>query len=284
MTASHDTGQSTATAPQRWIRDFLHVLNLWTGAVFRRPRPVRDPEAFVPAWHRLATSGMFLAAGVVVSMLLLDAAALRAANTVPHWVNRAFNEFTDFGRSVWFLVPLGVCYLLAVALAANRPGRFTYGVLASIAVRLGFMFVAIGLPGLLASVVKRLIGRARPSEFGPFAYEPLSWRSEFASLPSGHTTTTFAALVAVGVIFPRIRMVMWLFAVMMGVSRVIVSSHFPSDVIAGAAFGAFGAILVRDWFAARRLGFVIGSDGTVQTLPGPSWRRIKESVLASFGR
>ena len=42
---------------------------------------------------------------------------------------------------------------------------------------------------------------------------------------------------------------------MIAFSRVVVVAHYPSDVLAGALVGAVGALLVRDWFAARRLGF-----------------------------
>jgi hypothetical protein len=46
-------------------------------------------------------------------------------------------------------------------------------------------------------------------------------------------------------------------------------------VLAGAIVGAVGALLVRDWFAARRLGFAVAADGQVRRLPGPSFARIK---------
>jgi membrane-associated phospholipid phosphatase len=131
------------------------------------------------------------------------------------------------------------------------------------------------LPGLVSTVIKRWIGRVRPSGAGPFAYEPFSWRPEYASFPSGHVTTAFAALVAFGIIFPRIRPVLWVYALLIAATRVMVSAHYPSDVIAGAAFGAFGAVLVRDWFAVRGLGFFIDPDGAVHTMAGPSRRRIK---------
>ena len=36
-----------------------------------------------------------------------------------------------------------------------------------------------------------------------------------------------------------------------------------------------GVLLVRDWFATRGLAFVLGADGTVRPLPGPSFARIK---------
>ena len=53
----------------------------------------------------------------------------------------------------------------------------------------GFLFFAIGLPGLVFTVGKRLIGRARPFVEGsanPLIYRPLGWNVEYASLPSGH--------------------------------------------------------------------------------------------------
>ena len=68
---------------------------------------------------------------------------------------------------------------------------------------------------------------------------------------------------------------MWIYAVLIALSRVIVTAHHPSDVIAGAIVGSIGALLVRNWFAVRRLGFAVAPDGAVQARPGPSWRRVK---------
>src|SRR4029077_1717601 len=119
-----------------------------------------------------------------------------------------------------------------------------------------------------------------PSDLGAFAYEPFSWRSAYASFPSGHSANVFATLVAVGLIFPRARPLLWVYALVIAASRVIVGSHFFSDVVAGAAFGAFGAIVIRDWFAARRLGFHVGSDGRVRVMPGPSFRRLGKVARA----
>jgi hypothetical protein len=46
-------------------------------------------------------------------------------------------------------------------------------------------------------------------------------------------------------------------------------------VVAGALVGVIGAMVVRYWFAARRLGFAIERDGTIVALPGPSLERLK---------
>jgi len=282
MTAGDEARRDQSAISSRRLVEFLRTLDLWTGAALRSPRPLLPPQAYRTVWRREAWTAAAVVLLVAAAMLWLDAPAFRVANTLPHWTNRAFNELTDFGRSGWTLVPLGVLYLAAVALASTRAGHFTYALLAAIAVRLGFLFVAIGLPGLVVTIVKRLIGRVRPSELGPYAYMPFSWRPDYASLPSGHTTAAFATMVAFGALFPRLRPYLWVFAVLIAVSRVVVSSHFVSDTIAGAACGALGAILVRDWFAARRLGFVIHFDGDVRPLTGPSWGRLKRVAGSVF--
>src|SRR5262249_35456349 len=150
-------------------------------------------------------------------------------------------EITDFGRSGWILWPLGTLILMIAFFASPALDTMSRGLLAVVVVRLGYVFIAVGLPGLVSTVAKRWIGRVRPSADGPFAYEPFSWRPDYAGLPSGHATTAFAALVAFGLVVPRLRPVLWLYALLVAASRVAVSAHYTSDVIAGAAFGAFGA-------------------------------------------
>jgi membrane-associated phospholipid phosphatase len=244
----------------------------------RAPRPM--PTRVIPIWRRFWIPWVFAGCVVALSMALFDAPTFEFASGLPGWLIDMFDAITDFGRSGWVLVPVGGLIVLITVLASPALDRVTRAVLAAVVVRLGYIFVAVGLPGLIATIVKRLIGRVRPSTFGPFAYDPLSWRPDFASLPSGHATTAFAALVAIGALVPRARPFLWLFAVVIAVSRVVVGAHFLSDVIAGAAFGAFGAVLVRDWFAVRRLGFHVTADGSVYANPGPSWWRIKRVAAA----
>jgi len=257
------------------------VANVAAGLItpLRRPRGAWNGR-LVPAWRRYAPYLPPLAAFIVAAMLWLDTPTMRAAAGLPRGLLDLVNELSDFGRGGWPLTPLGILLIAStVALLPSLP-FMTRGALAAASIKIGYMFVAIGLTGLADTILKRIIGRVRPSDLGAFAYEPLSWRSEYASFPSGHTANVFATLVAVGVIFPRARPFLWVYAVAIGASRVIGGAHFLSDVIAGAAFGAFGAIVIRDWFAARRLGFHVGSDGRVRKMPGPSWRRIKKVARA----
>ncbi len=220
---------------------------------------------------------------VAFCMIFVDQRAYRIALALPMWLVDLFFEITDFGRSGWILVPTGGLLVLIALVASSALDHMTRGVLAMMTVRIGFVFVAVGLPGAIFAIIKRWIGRVRPSPLGPFAYEPFSWRPQYASLPSGHTLTAFAALVAIGTLFPRARPFLWAYAFLIAMSRVAVAAHYTSDVIAGAALGTLGALLVRDWFAQRRLGFVVGPDGVVRALPGPSGRRIKKVARALIG-
>jgi len=226
-------------------------------------------------------TGTLLAIAVLIAiMVVLDAWSVGHARRLPGDLIAAARRFTDLGKSGWFLWPTGIALVVLAAIDSPALSRFSRGVLAAWAVRLGFVFAAIAAPSLLATVIKRLIGRARPFVAGSdvWAYEPFNWQARYASFPSGHSTTAFAALVAIGAIFPQARALMWIYAVLIALSRVIITAHHPSDVIAGAIVGAVGAFMVRNWFAARRLGFTVGPDGSVRAMPGPSVRRIIKAV------
>ncbi len=255
------------------VENTLNNLARWCVVLVRAPR-ARNP--------RPRTSG-FVAIGftvvvVVASMFLIDTAASDWARHLPRWVTAAWEQITDFGLSGWFLVPFGLIIVLLAAAASSALPRLTQGVLAMLAARFGFLFLAIGAPGLFVTIVKRLIGRARPyvgSYDDPFAYMPFVWRPEYASMPSGHATTSAAAAVAIGALWPRARRIMWVYAVLIMLSRVVVLAHHPSDVIAGALVGVVGALLVQRWFAARRLVF---SANDLREYPGPSFKRIRIAI------
>jgi membrane-associated phospholipid phosphatase len=247
-------------------------------------RPPVVPAARLVARRQLYRVVAILAVlAVGASMVFVDERVYRLALRLPMWVVDLFYAITDFGRSGWVLVPTGALVAVIALVASPALDHMTRGVLAATATRVGFVFLAVGVPGLFVAIVKRFIGRVRPSPAGPFAYEPFHWRPDFASLPSGHTTTAFATLVAVGALFPRARPYLWGFALLIAVSRLAVTAHFTSDVLAGAAVGALGAWWVRDWFALRRLGFVVTRDGEVKALPGPSPHRIKGVARTLIG-
>ncbi len=139
--------------------------------------------------HRLAVGAVVVLIVMAGTMVLLDAWAITGARRLPHGLVAVFDALTDFGKSNWFLWPVGLALVLIALVAAPSLPHMSRLVLAAISVRLSFLFLAIGLPSLFVSIVKRLIGRARPFVGGnadPFLYLPFSWKVEYASLPSGH--------------------------------------------------------------------------------------------------
>jgi membrane-associated phospholipid phosphatase len=268
--------------PRRGIaRRFASNVSAWHRALVARGRVAqgRNVWAMFSLWRLIAMAAPAVAL-VVAVMFAFDGAVIGLQRVLPHAVVAVFAVITDFGLSVWVLVPTSTVVLLIAALASPRIGATAYLVLVSVAARFGFIFAAVALPGLTVSIVKRLIGRARPylDSGGPFEFSPFAWKAHMASLPSGHGTTVFATAVAVGALYPRLRPLLWGFAVIIAISRVAVSEHYPSDVLAGALVGIFGALLIRRWFASRRVAFSLSADGTVRALPGPSWRRLMGAV------
>jgi membrane-associated phospholipid phosphatase len=250
-------------------------------AILARPASsrVRDPWPF--ASRRLAVAAGLALAIVLLVMVLIDAAAINAVRHLPRWIVWCFAQITDFGKSGWFLWPLGILFL-ALAALPSLP-RLPQLVVTAVMVRVGFLFAAIGATGLFDTIIKRMIGRARPLVGGsldPYLFSPFKWTADYASLPSGHATTAFSVLVAFGTLWPRGRTILWIYALLIVASRVVVTAHYPSDVLAGAIVGTAGALMVRRWFALRHLGFSVGPDGAVHQLPGPSFKRIKAVARA----
>jgi membrane-associated phospholipid phosphatase len=271
---------SRNSAPRARLHAIGANLAAWL-SLLGRPRRFKASRLLPPA-RRLAGGALVGVVLVAVAMLFLDARGMSFARALPPWLVETFNEITDYGRSGWFLLPLAGAIITA-AIFAPVAGRTANLVLTSIVVRLTYLFFAIAVPGLMVTIVKGFIGRARPSDSGPFVYLPWTWRHEYASLPSGHSTTAFAAACAIAALWPRTRIPLLVFAVIIASSRVVITAHFVSDVVAAAFVGTFGAILVRNWFAARGLAFSPGPDGAVHARPGPSWRRVKAVAARLFG-
>lgn len=90
--------------------------------------------------------------------------------------------------------------------------------------------------------LKNTLKRPRPTES---IKDFRSWikASDRFSLPSGHTSAAFfvATFLSFGVSLLLLPLFIWAIAV--GLSRVVLGVHFPSDIIAGASLGALVAVV-----------------------------------------
>jgi membrane-associated phospholipid phosphatase len=243
----------------------------------RAPSHSRRAEAA----RKLARHSLWLsavgAALVIALMLAFDLTEIQlmpARGTPGLWPIRIL---TDLGKDEYVLVVLAVALVIVALVAAGLHGT-RRALLLGLGTRIQYVFLSVAASVVIAEILKFIIGRGRPFVGGkanPFNFVPFQGSEAYFSLPSAHAVTAFALAFAVSALWPRLRVFMFTYAIVILLTRLVLLAHHPSDVVAGALVGMVGAMAVRYWFAARRLGFAIRADGTILTLPGPLGGRLK---------
>lgn len=168
----------------------------------------------------------------------LDGAALLAIQGARmEWLDPVVAGYTALGNA-------GLLWIaLSLAMLCFKSTRKA-GVMALAAMALGLLCTNV--------VLKHLVARPRPwldvAGLIPLVAEP-----DPNSFPSGHTCAAFAA----GMVWFKTLPWKWgrvlavVLAVCMGLSRLYVGVHYPTDVIAGALVGAFCAWAARSVYQWR---------------------------------
>ena len=247
---------SLSTSP--FLPDMTARLRLAGSSCLRRwraPRAVKRDQS-----HRRFDALMVLLviAAVVVVAIQADAGTARWVPGLSAGVKAVFGRITYLGLSGYMFALTGLALFGAIMVRGRgRGARFDRACL-FVAERAAFLIALLAFSGLASQVIKHLFGRARPSLIdvvGPFHFDLLAVKSTYASMPSGHSVSAFAMAVALGWMAPRLRWPLLLLAVLVAISRVVISAHYPSDVIAGAGLGVVCAIALRRAFALRGVAF-----------------------------
>ena len=65
------------------------------------------------------------------------------------------------------------------------------------------------------------------------------------SFPSGHTAASFSIATTIALNMPRLAIFVFVIAIIVGISRVYLGVHYPTDVAAGIILGTLPALLVH---------------------------------------
>ena len=161
----------------------------------------------------------------------------------PRWLVEVGRDVTAFGS------PAVVALLTGVVLGYLWLQR-RYGAL-------WFVVVAIAGGGLLGRLLKEIFARERPEPL------PCLWVSS-PSFPSGHAVLAAVVYLTLGILLarlePRLLLKVYFLGVMMalaflvGLSRVYLGVHYPTDVLAGWVVGLVWGLLcwLAAWYLQRR--------------------------------
>ncbi|OIK10475.1 phosphatase PAP2 family protein [Bacillus sp. MUM 116] len=102
--------------------------------------------------------------------------------------------------------------------------------------------IALSASHIPVQIVKLMFPRKRPYlmiEKTKFPDNPL----QDHSFPSGHTTAIFAVVIPYILFFPQLALALIPLGVCVGVSRIYLGLHYPSDVFAGGVLGSLTGMI-----------------------------------------
>jgi membrane-associated phospholipid phosphatase len=138
---------------------------------------------------------------------------------------------------------IAICFVLIIILDHCLTRLWTRHLL--------YICITASIAIIIGEGFKYLLGRYRPIMlFEHNLYGMHFFSSEWAlnSTPSGHTIRAFSILTAASFLYRRFTIVFISIATLIGASRVIVTAHYPSDVLFGAFIGIFTAAWTYAYF------------------------------------
>ena len=198
-------------------------------------RQVRGARLDAASGRRAAIALLAGAAATVAVWLLADVHVVAWAERVQtEWTRDAIRIVNRFGGGMNPVLIVAFFFVAGVAYVQRRWVSYALA-----------MAVSGLAAGIVAQIVKHVVGRARPELWlGPSHYAPGS----STSFPSGHTVGAFAlaGVLLFGARSRILRAAALLLAVAVGLSRILAFRHWASDVTASAAIGLTAAWLAYE--------------------------------------
>jgi membrane-associated phospholipid phosphatase len=208
---------------------------------------IEDTRAVLTApthWGRHGWTAFGIGIGSVGATMSLDATVRDAARRSRNGATDSFSRAVEPFGNTYAFGAVGALYVAGIALHDRRARNIAVdGTAASLLAA-----------GVLSPAFKILLGRSRPYESNCVdSFHPFSGRK---SLPSGHTTESFAVASVIAAHSGSI----WIKAAafgcagLVGYARVNDDAHFASDVVGGALLGTIvGRAVVRINERERRI-------------------------------
>ena len=114
-----------------------------------------------------------------------------------------------------------------------------------------YPIISIILAGIAVFFIKRLFPAPRPLGILP-DINVLGPYLQMYSFPSGHTASIFSLTSLVRKEYKNLTSIFFTTAVLVGLSRIYVGAHFPSDVIFGAGAGFLSGELLSMAFRQEK--------------------------------
>lgn len=164
------------------------------------------------------------------------------ANT---WVLPFSRNISCLAKGSFIRLGVAICFILVV-IADFTPAKPWSKILL-------YVCVSAAIAMVIGEGLKYLMGRYRPImlfvfEQDLYGFHFFSGKWELNSNPSGHTIRAFSILTALSLVYRRFTPLFISIAVLIGVSRVLVTAHYPSDVLFGAYIGIFTALWTYVYF------------------------------------
>jgi membrane-associated phospholipid phosphatase len=153
---------------------------------------------------------------------------------------------TTAGESTWYFLILVPGWILFLFIRKNK----------LLSMRFFYLFLALSASGLINMLIKWLAGRHRPISLfkeGLYGFNYFGLGYELNSFPSGHAVTAFSLATAMTILFPRWGGLLFIPALMIAATRVMLTAHFLSDVVVGACIGIISAMLVKYCFDRKNV-------------------------------